>query len=73
MKLAHLICSVFFNKNDNIYFYMGTFRRNNTPIPYLTFRDSNQKEDSAKIYRILVYIYHAIFQKKHILQIIKTN
>ena len=51
IKLTGLICSGIFNSKDNICFYMDTFRRNNKLIPYLTFRHSNQKEHSNKIYR----------------------
>ena len=50
IKYTGLIMNGIFNIDDNIIFYIDTFRRNNKLIPYLTFRHDNNN-NWGKIYK----------------------
>ena len=56
IKLTGLIMDGIFNIEDDIIFYIDTFRRNNKLIPYLTFRQ-NVKHKWNQIYRKIVLYF----------------
>tara|TARA_X000000368_G_scaffold133003_1_gene104389 strand:- start:505 stop:792 length:288 start_codon:yes stop_codon:yes gene_type:complete len=51
MKLTGLIMKGVFETDDNIIFYIDTFRRNNRLIPYLTFRHNGNNKEWNKTYK----------------------
>ena len=56
IKHTGLIMKGIFNIEDNIVFYIDTFRRNNKLIPYLTFRH-NGKDKWYTIYKKIVLYF----------------
>ena len=56
MKLSGLIMKGIFKSDDDIIFYIDTFRRNYRIIPYLTFRH-NEKDKWNKIYKKIVLYF----------------
>lgn len=50
IKYTGLVMNGIFNIDDNIIFYIDTFRRNNKLIPYLTFRH-NSNNKWGKLYK----------------------
>lgn len=56
IKYTGLIMNGIFNIDDNIIFYIDTFRRNNKLIPYLTFRH-NEKYKWNIIYKKIVLYF----------------
>lgn len=55
IKLTGLIMNGIFEMDDGIIFYIDTFRRNNTLIPYLTFRHSEKVKWNLIYKKILLY------------------
>ena len=56
IKYTGLIMNGIFNIDDNIIFYIDTFRRKNKLIPYLTFRH-NEKYKWNIIYKKIVLYF----------------
>ena len=57
IKLTGLVMNGIFKLDDNIIFYIDTFRKNNRLIPYLTFRQNGDIKQWNKIYRKIVLYF----------------
>ena len=64
IKLTGLIVNGIFKVDDNITFYIDTFRRNNKLIPYLTFRQNGDIKEWNKIYKKITLYFPVNISKE---------